>query len=72
MNNQIFNLLSDIKSLINNNTKMNWLDINQLTSYTSLSASTIRRAVKKGELKASRRTGKLLFRVIDIENWLKD
>ena len=39
-----------------------WLNINAVCNYTSLSASTVRRAVYKGALKASRITGKMLFR----------
>jgi len=47
-----------------------FLDINQVSAFTSLSLSTIRRAVAKGELKCSRRLGKLLFLESDIRKWL--
>ena len=47
-----------------------YLDINQTADFTSLSASTLRRAVTKGELKCSRKLGKLLFEERDIRKWL--
>ena len=49
-----------------------YLDINQTADFTSLSASTLRRAVTKGELKCSRKLGKLLFEERDIRKWLND
>ena len=39
-----------------------WLNIDAVCNYSSLSPSTIRRAVYKGALKASRITGKMLLR----------
>ena len=47
-----------------------WVDIKSACSYTGLSASTIRRAIQKGVLKASTNTGKLLFKVSDVDRWL--
>tara|TARA_Y100000590_G_C15325672_1_gene865681 strand:+ start:227 stop:529 length:303 start_codon:yes stop_codon:yes gene_type:complete len=49
----------------------NWMDIVETIQYTTLSDSSIRRAVRKGELKASRKTGKLLFQKEAIDKWLK-
>ena len=49
-----------------------WIDLKKVIKYTSLSASTIRRAVQKGELKVSKKTGKLLFKVSWINNWLEE
>jgi excisionase family DNA binding protein len=51
----------------NNNGYMN---INQVVQYTSVSKSTIRRAIKKGVLKVSRSTGKLLFKTAWVDKWL--
>ena len=48
-----------------------YLSINQVSNLVSLSHSTIRRAVARGELKCSRRQGKLLFLESDVRNWLK-
>ena len=47
-----------------------FLSINQVSALVSLSSSTIRRAVAKGELKCSRRLGKLLFLESDVRKWL--
>jgi len=47
-----------------------WMTLKDVINYTSLSASTIRRAVHKGVLKASRATGKYLFKVSSVERWL--
>ncbi len=47
-----------------------WMDINEACDYTNVSDSTIRRAVRKGELKVSKKTGKLLFRKSSIDSWL--
>ena len=47
-----------------------YLSIFQAAGHTSLSQSTIRRAVQRGELKVSRSTGKLLFKIEWLDNWL--
>ena len=47
-----------------------FLSINEVSKLTSLSPSTIRRAVARGELKCSRRLGKLLFQESDIRRWI--
>jgi len=62
-------MLQDIKNLLkNNNTR--WLSLKDAVKQTNLSDATLRRAVKSGALKASHRTGKLLFKASDIERWL--
>ena len=47
-----------------------YLNINDVSEMTSLSLSTIRRSVAKGELKCSRRIGKLLFKESDVVKWI--
>ena len=47
-----------------------YLSINQVSELTSVSSSTIRRAVNKGELKCSKKLGKLLFLESDVRKWL--
>ena len=47
-----------------------YLDINQVSTLTSLSLSTIRRRVSLGELKCTRRLGILLFKQSVVEDWL--
>ena len=67
---RILEILNEIKSLIKTSGTTKWLDIREVSNQTNLSKSTIRRAVQTGELKCSKRTGKLLFKVEDIERWL--
>ena len=47
-----------------------FLSINHVSALVSLSPSTIRRAIAKGELKCSRRLGKLLFQESAVRKWL--
>ena len=47
-----------------------YLSITQVSNLVSLSHSTIRRAVARGELKCSRRQGKLLFQESAIRKWI--
>jgi excisionase family DNA binding protein len=67
---RILEILNEIKSLIKTSGTTKWLDIREVSNQTNLSKSTIRRAVQTGELKCSKRTGKLLFKVEDVERWL--
>ena len=53
--------IQDIKKL---------MTIQAVAHYTCLSASTIRRAVRLGELKVMRTKGKLLFNLKDVNRWL--
>ena len=47
-----------------------FLSITEVAKLTSLSPSTLRRAIAKGELKCSRKLGKLLFLESDVRKWL--
>jgi hypothetical protein len=47
-----------------------FLDMKQVVQYSSTSASSIRRALVRGELKCSKKLGKLLFKVEWIDKWL--
>jgi len=47
-----------------------FLDMKQVVQYSSTSASSIRRARVRGELKCSKKLGKLLFKVEWIDKWL--
>ena len=67
---QIYDSLQELKSLIQDKLSNRWLDIHEVAQFTSVSESTIRRAVNRGELKVSKVTGKLLFKLIDIDRWL--
>ena len=47
-----------------------WLNISQAAQHAKLSEQTIRRYVRMGELKASKRTGRLLFQKSKLDHWL--
>ena len=68
---RILEQLDEIKSMLTGKINDKWLTIKELTKYSNLSESTIRRAVKRGTLKASNQTGRLLFKYTDVDNWLK-
>ena len=70
MNIRVIELLNDIKALVQGKSTIRWMDIKKTSDYTAVSRSTIRRAVQNGSLKASKTTGKLLFKVSDVERWL--
>ena len=62
--------LERIEKKLDGNFKNQFLSINEVSKLTSLSPSTIRRAISKGELKCSKRLGKLLFQESDIRRWI--
>ena len=68
---RIIEMLNGMKDMIEGKVSDKWLNIQDVCNYTSVSKSTIRRAVKRGTLKASHSTGKLLFKVSSVDNWLK-
>ena len=68
--NRVIQKLNEILSLLRGNDPSRWMDIKKISDYTAVSRSTIRRAVQNGSLKASNTTGKLLFKVSDVERWL--
>ena len=68
---RIIEMLNEMKDMIEGKVSDKWLNIKDVCNYTSVSKSTIRRAVKRGTLKASHSTGKLLFKVSSVDNWLK-
>ena len=70
MNNQIINLLQEIKIELKNNKNNIWMDIKKVCEVTTLSASTVRRAVNRGKLKCSKKLGKLLFMESDVKRWI--
>ena len=47
-----------------------YIDIKQVSAFTSLSQSTIRRRIATGELKCTRGLGKLLFKKSVVDDWL--
>ena len=63
--------LDEIKSILTGRTNDKWLKIDEVCKYSSISDSTIRRAVRRGTLKASTSTGRLLFKKSDVDRWLR-
>ena len=64
---RIVELLNEIKTLILGKVNKRWLTIKEVCQYSSVSESTVRRAIRKGTLKASNSTGKLLFKVSSVD-----
>ena len=67
---KILEEIRDLKTIVKGKVADRWLTITDVSNYTSLSDSTIRRAVRKETLKCSKNTGKLLFKKSDVEKWL--
>ena len=68
---RIMEMLTEMKEIIQGNISDKWMNMKDVCNYTSVSESTIRRAVKRCTLKSSKGTGRLLFKQSDIDNWLK-
>ena len=66
----IINKLNEILDYIKDSSNKGYMDINEVCHYSSLSKSTIRRNVTDGKLTANYKTGKLLFKVDDVDSWL--
>ena len=62
--------LERIEKKLDGRFKNKFLSINEVSKLTSLSPSTIRRAITKGQLKCSKRLGKLLFLESDVRKWI--
>jgi len=64
-------VLNEILDIVKKASPDEWLTIRQAVNYTKLSQPTIRRYVRKGKLKASKNTGRLLFKKSDLDQWLE-
>ena len=67
---QMKDVLDELKTIVQDKSKNRWMDIKEACKYASVSDSTLRRAVAKGELKVSKATGKLLFKIDWVDRWL--
>ena len=63
-------LLEKIDKKLDGKFSHKYLNINEVARISSLSPSTIRRAVDRGELKYVRRKGKLIFKDSDVYKWI--
>ena len=66
----IIERLDSIQKKLDGRYNNKYLSIKEVSELTTLSQSTIRRAVGKGELKCSRKLGKLLFKESDVRKWI--
>jgi excisionase family DNA binding protein len=72
MLNTLIERLDRIEKKIDGNPSNRYFDIIEASAYTSLSVSTLRRYISRGELKCSRKLGKILLKESDIDRWLKN
>ena len=75
MTEQLMDDVSQIMSILNEISSVRleyWMDVKEAAKYAKVSETTIRRAVAKGELEVSRKTGKLLFMRGWIYRWLRN
>ena len=66
MTEQLMDDLSQIWSILNQISSLRhgcWMDVKEAAKYTEESEKTIRRAIAKGEIAVSRKTGKLFLRI---------
>jgi len=70
LNRMILKIMNKIQDHLLKNNQDTWMSIKDAVQYTKLSDSTIRRAIKKGCLKVSKRTGKNLLKQSWIDKWL--
>ena len=63
-------LLEKIDKKLDGKFSHKYLNINEVARISSLSPSTIRRAVDRGELKCVRRKGKLIFKDSEVHKWI--
>ena len=62
--------INKIYEHISNGNNEQWLSLNEVCDYSRLSPSTIRRAIQVGKLKASKTTGKYLFKRSWVDTFL--
>tara|TARA_Y100000590_G_C15052111_1_gene763098 strand:+ start:75 stop:293 length:219 start_codon:yes stop_codon:yes gene_type:complete len=67
---EILAMLEELNDSIKNNISNRWLNINDVCKYCRLSKSTINRAIIRGELKVSKKTGKNLFKKEWVDRFL--
>jgi len=62
--------LDRIEKKIDNRVLKNWLSISDVIYTTGYSKSTINRAIKRGELKSVKNSGKRMFRKEWVDKWI--
>ena len=69
---KIIDQLDRIEKKLDGRYTNKYLSINQVSDLTSISPSTIRRAIHRGKLKCYKTIGKLLFLESDVRKWLEN
>ena len=59
-----------MKNILNNIHNDEWMTIDQVVKYSKLSTATIRRYIDRGNLKASKQTGRILVKRSKVDEWL--
>lgn len=68
---RVISLIKDIQNLLTDKKiEDKWMGINKASKYCAVSCATLRRNIKQNNLKASKVTGKLLFKRSELERWL--
>jgi excisionase family DNA binding protein len=62
--------LDRIEKKMDNRVLKNWLSVTDVTQATGYSKSTINRAIKTGELKSVKNSGKRMFRKEWVDKWI--
>ena len=70
LNRMILKKINKIQDYLLKNKHDEWMCMKDVVQYTKCSDSTIRRAIKKGCLKVSKKTCKNLFQKSWIDKWL--
>ena len=68
--NVILERLDKIEDTLSDRIQDKWLNIKEASEYSSLSATRIRKAVVLGDLKVSKKAGRLLFKSEWIDKWI--
>jgi len=68
----IINKLNEILNYVRKTNPSKYISINEVSELSGLSCSTLRRYVQKGSIKCSNATGKLLFKIEEIDRFLNN
>ena len=66
----IIERLDRIEAKLDNIHTDRWMNMKQVSDYTTLSQKTIDRGIARGTLKVSKETGKKLFKQSWVDRWL--
>ena len=63
--------LTRIEEKIDVKVRKGWVDLKEACDYCGLSASTIRRYIRSGQLRCSKTSGKLMFKIEWLDKWME-